>query len=107
MDNRRQHFRIRYPADARPRFVNGTTISEVVECSEGGIRVLPAADPPLEGSPISGRLSLCHGAQLTVAGTVVWSDGKSVAIHLHVTPIPFLAILREQLYLRRLAGSSG
>jgi hypothetical protein len=107
MENRRQHFRIRYPADSRPRFVYGTTISEVVECSEGGIRVLPAGERPPEGASITGKLSLCHGEQLVIAGTVVWSDGKSLAIHLHVTPIPFLAILREQLYLRRLSRQTG
>jgi len=106
MENRRQHYRISYPATARPRFVSGTSISEVIECSERGLRVMPTGDAPEPGEQLTGRLSLCHGVQVSVAGTVIWSDDGNVAIHLDVTPIPFLAVIREQLYLRKLARHS-
>ena len=99
--NRRQHYRIRYPADERPRFVHGTNISEVLECSERGIRLRVYGDPLPPGTPMSGRLTLRHGVQVSVAGKVVWSDEENVAIHLDVAPIPLLAIIREQLYLRK------
>jgi hypothetical protein len=101
-ENRRQHYRISYPDAERPRFVHGTTISEVLECSERGLRLRPTGELPAPGTPVSGRLSLRHGVQVNVAGTVVWCDEGNVAIHLDVAPIPLLAVIREQLYLRRL-----
>ena len=101
-DNRRQHYRISYPDAERPRLVHGTTISEVLECSERGLRLRPTGELPEPGSVLSGRLTLRHGVQVNVSGTVVWCDEGNVAIHLDVAPIPLLAVIREQLYLRRL-----
>jgi hypothetical protein len=103
MQNRRQHFRIKYPGGERPRFVYESSISEVLECSERGIRLRPAGETPGLGQNVSGRIALCHGAQLNVAGKVIWSGEGTVSIHLDTDPIPFLAIIREQLYLRRVA----
>ncbi len=103
MDNRRQHYRIKYPEGDQPRFVFGTSISEVLECSERGIRVRPAGRMPDYGEEVAGRISMCHGAQVSVAGSVIWSEDGIIAIHLDGRPIPFLAVIREQLYLRRLA----
>jgi hypothetical protein len=103
MDNRRQHYRIRYPEGEQPRFVFSSSISEVLECSERGIRVRPSGRVPATGEEVSGRITMCHGAQVSVAGTVIWSELGIIAIHLDVRPIPFLAIIREQLYLRRVA----
>jgi hypothetical protein len=103
MQNRRQHFRIRYPVGEGPRFVSGSSISEVLECSERGIRVRPAGESPVLGDSISGKIAMCHGAQLSVAGTVIWCGEGTVSIHLDDSPIPFLAIIREQLFLRRVA----
>lgn len=103
MDDRRQHYRIRYPETEQPRFVFGTYICQVLECSERGIRVRPSGESPEIGSQLTGRISMCHGAQLNVAGTVVWSEGGLIAIHLDSRPIPFLAVIREQIHLRRLA----
>ena len=101
-ENRRQHYRITYPPAERPRFVHGTTISEVLECSERGLRLRLTGELPAPGSPMSGRLTLRHGVQVNVAGKVVWCDEDNVAIHLDVASIPLLAVIREQLYLRRL-----
>lgn len=103
MDDQRQHYRIRYPDGEQPRFIFGTYICQVLECSERGIRVRPSGETPEVGSQLTGRISMCHGAQLSVAGTVVWCEGGLIAIHLDSQPIPFLAVIREQLYLRRLA----
>lgn len=103
MENRRQHYRISYPDFERPRFIHGTAISEVLECSERGLRFIPSDEMPAVGSHVAGRVVMCHGVQLGVAGTVVWSEADTVALHLDTTPIPFLGIIREQLYLRRAA----
>lgn len=103
MENRRQHYRITYQHTDRPRFVHGTCISEVLECSERGVRIVPSGQMPVIGSRVTGRISMRHGALITVEGTVVWIENGVAALHLDTTPVPFLAMIREQLYLRRLA----
>jgi hypothetical protein len=103
MQNRRQHYRVRYPRNERPRLVYGSAITDVIECSERGVRFRTAGVPPAIGARVSGRISLRHGKELRVSGKVVWSDQEAVALFLDRTPIPFLAIMREQLYLRHLA----
>ncbi len=105
--NRRNHYRISYPDDKRPRFVFGTSISEVVQFSEGGLRFRTSGPTPREGDQISGRFTMCHGVEIRVAGRVVWCDENMVALNLDRSPIPFLAVMREQIYLRRAQGQQG
>jgi hypothetical protein len=107
MENRRQHYRIMYPTSERPRFVFANAISAVIECSERGVRFRTAGEPPELGSRISGRMGMRHGQELRISGTVVWSDESIVALHLDKDPIPFLAMMREQLYLRQLKRQLG
>ncbi len=102
MQNRREHFRVRYPSAERPRFVFGTSISEVIECSERGVRYRTTGTIPGRGARIAGRISMRHGKEIRVSGTVVWGDQDMVALHLDQTPIPFLSVVREQLFLRNL-----
>ena len=59
--NRREHYRIRYPLRERARFVFGTTISEVIECSERGLRFRRTPDTLGEGTRINGRIAMRHG----------------------------------------------
>lgn len=107
MENRRQHYRIHYPLTERPRLVYGSSISEVIECSEKGVRFRTAGLPPEVGAKIDGRIGMRHGREVRIAGTVVWSDENTVSVHLDRDPIPFLAMMREQLYLRHLARQIG
>jgi hypothetical protein len=99
--NRRNYYRVSYPETERPRFVFGTSISEVMQCSERGLRFRTAGPVPIEGSEISGRFAMRHGCEVRIAGRVVWSDENTVALNLDNAPIPFLAVMREQIYLRR------
>lgn len=99
--NRRNYYRVSYPESERPRFVSGTSISEVMQFSERGLRFRTAGPPPVEGSEISGRFAMHHGYEVRVAGRVVWSDENTVALNLDHVSIPFLAVMREQIYLRR------
>lgn len=99
--NRRNYYRVSYPESERPRFVFGTSISEVMQCSERGLRFRTAGPVPIEGSEISGRFAMRHGCEVRIAGRVVWSDENTVALNLDHAPIPFLAVMREQIYLRR------
>lgn len=107
MQNRRAHYRIIYPATARPRFVYGSSISDVIECSERGLRFRTAGVPPADGARVSGRLSMRHGKEFRVSGKVVWGNEHVIALFLDKTPIPFLAIMREQLHLRHLRRQFG
>lgn len=106
MQNRRKHYRIWYPYEERPRFVYGTVISEVLECSERGLRLHAPVMPKL-GERISGRIRMRHGEELKVSGRVVRCQAPTVALHLDRGPIPFQAMMREQLYLREIARDSG
>lgn len=107
MENRRQHYRITYPQSERPRFVFGSSISEIIECSERGLRFRTAGKRPEEEARISGRVAMRHGKEVRVSGFVVWSDENIVALYLDRIPIPFLAVMREQLYLRHLERQLG
>jgi hypothetical protein len=98
--NRRQHYRITYPSAERARFVFGTVISEVIECSERGMRFRAAGEPLSIGTRVTGRIAMRHGKEIRISGTVVRCDDSSVALNLDRVAIPFLAIMREQLYLR-------
>lgn len=99
--NRRNYYRISYPESERPRFVFGTSISEVMQFSERGLRFRTAGLPPAEGCEVVGRFTMCHGCEISVVGRVVWSDENTVALNLDRSPIPFLVVMREQIYLRR------
>jgi hypothetical protein len=107
MENRRQHYRIRYSGTDGARLVFGSCISEVLDCSERGLRFRTTGDPPERGTRISGRLELRHGKKLRISGTVARSDSSAVAIHLDSEPIPFLDMMREQFFLRMLPRRIG
>ncbi|MEX2582336.1 MAG: hypothetical protein WD766_03635 [Gemmatimonadota bacterium] len=48
-----------------------------------------------------------HGKEVRVSGVVVWSDDHIIALYLDRAPIPFLLMMREQLYLRQLKRQYG
>jgi hypothetical protein len=101
--NRREYYRIAYPAAERPRLVLGTSIYEVHDCSETGIRFQLGETAPLEsGAPLQGRLRLRCGAEVRVQGAVLRQEGDMVTASLGAG-VPLGAILKEQLHLRAVA----
>jgi hypothetical protein len=102
MHNRRKHYRIIYPLTERPSFGFDSTISEVIELSERGLRFRADEHKPPLHSRVAGRVALRHGLELEVSGIVVRKTENSIALHLDLQPIPFMAVMREQLYLRKL-----
>lgn len=100
-DNRRQHYRIPFPEDERPRFVVGLAISEVIECSERGLSYHPSAAPGEVGDEIDGRLRFPRGVELPVRGEVMRVQDDCVSVALKGAGIPFAVIFQEQLHLRR------
>jgi hypothetical protein len=102
--NRRDFYRIPYPPDDRPRFVLGDNISEVLDCSERGLRFKSSSpDIPALGGCVMGRLRFQRGEELHLRGEVVRVENDEVAISLVESGIPFGTILQEQFYLRRAA----
>jgi hypothetical protein len=102
MYNRRKHYRIVYPLTERPSFAHNDSICEVIECSERGLRFRAEERQPPLHSRVAGRLALRHGLEIEVSGMVVRKSEGGVALHLDLQPIPFVAVMREQLYLRKL-----
>lgn len=100
-DNRREYYRIPFPETDRPRVVVGTSISEVIECSERGLSYRPAAEPGDLGEVLEGRIRFPRGVELPIRGEVVRVTDDRVSLSLKGTGIPFAVIFQEQLNLRR------
>lgn len=103
----REHFRIVYPLMERPKLrtadVETGAVEEydVVDCSETGLRYLIRFGPlPEIGAEVSGRVHFRRGEVVDIAGTVVRTQGSSVALHLVASNIPLATVLDEQRYLR-------
>lgn len=102
-ENARAHYRVVYPATARPRFREfGVGVEHVViDCSEKGLRFRNARPPmPRVGSEVEGTIEFPDGEEQRVAGVVVRTWEGEVAVHLSSRPIPFTRIIQQQRYLR-------
>jgi hypothetical protein len=102
-ENTRQHFRIVYPWQERPRFIFQRSICEVIDCSERGLRFRLTAPPfPSAGEEIEGKLRLQRGQEVSLSGMVVRVDDGEVALRLTEPGVSFYVILKEQIHLRTL-----
>lgn len=101
LDNRREYYRIPFPRTERPRMVVGTTITEVLECSERGLSYRPVANRDDVGDLVEGRLRFPRGVELPVRGEVVRVGDDRVSVALQGSGIPFSVIFQEQLHLKR------
>ena len=109
-ENRRGFHRIYFPPEARPRLLLDapgglSTVCEVLECSEHGLRfttptrwMLPA------GTAVSGLLSFARGADTRVSGSVTRVAPDDVAILLNRQGIPLDVIRAEQRHLEATFG---
>lgn len=106
-DNRRDSYRIPYPADARPTFRlrrpppqagAAGEVLHVLDLSEEGLRV---AGAEAEGLPpaVEGELALPGGQAMPVAGEVVWRRDGQAALRLR-RPIPASLLVAEQIRLK-------
>lgn len=100
-DNRREYYRIPFPETDRPRVVVGTSISEVIECSERGLSYQPSAEVGDVGDQVEGRIRFPRGVDLPIRGEVVRVGEDRVSLSLKGPGIPFAVIFQEQLHLRR------
>lgn len=103
--NRRQHYRVEYPASDRPAFVAGKLKGAVSDCSETGVRVffpasLPADESVQVGDRMTGLIRFARGESAEVEGVVVRYDGKTLVLKLDTAKLPFGRIMKEQWWLR-------
>lgn len=105
-ENRRDFYRIQFPAGERPRLLldapgSVRLVGEVLECSERGLRFSsPARWLHGIGVAVSGEILFSRGAQARIAGSVVRVQGDEIALFLGKAAIPLSVILDEQRYLR-------
>lgn len=98
----REFFRLQYPVDAAPKFVEAGLGHRVVDIGEGGFRYAPTEGViPAEGTPVKGTLEFPDEDPLEVAGVVVRIQSGEVAVHCTPRGIPMALVIREQLRVRR------
>lgn len=101
----RQHFRIQYPAAARPEIVIDGRAYDVLDISEHGVRFRSVGEIAVAvGDPLSGRIRLRTEA-VDVRGTVLRVAGREIAAKLDAG-VPLKVIIEEQRYLREQHGGT-
>src|SRR5688572_18280517 len=100
--NRRDHYRIQFPQEERPRILLDSQgavrlVCDVIECSESGLRFLsPTRSLRGAGTAVSGTVVFAGGAEVRVSGTVIRVQGEEVALRLGREGIPLGVVLEEQ-----------
>ena len=100
-DNKRNSYRVVYPAIERPSFIVENAKAPVLDCSENGLRVeVPEGHRcPRLGDHVSGRIRLRDGREIAVEGDVVRVRDREVGMRLSRPGIPLSVIFAEQRYL--------
>jgi hypothetical protein len=94
---RRQYFRLCYPAGNRPTFATGGQVFPVCDVSERGLRFDKTATFPLKGW-IRGKLSLICEVEFDIDGVVVRDGPGHIGIQF-ITTIPEAVLSDEQQQL--------
>lgn len=96
----REHYRIMYPAAARPRFLGDGLEREVIDLCEQGLHYRAAdGETRAVGDEVEGTVRLRRGEEVRVLGVVVRVTDREVALKLSVG-VPLRIVLEEQRYLR-------
>lgn len=99
-DDQRHHFRVRYPAGARPAIRLGEAQLSVSELSEGGMRIVGMSADVAAGTPVRGTMELCAGERRDVSAVVGRIDGDERVL-IQLDGISFAVVMREQQHLVR------
>ncbi|MDR9829314.1 PilZ domain-containing protein [Vibrio sp. FNV 38] len=101
VEQKRRHFRLRYPQRARPVIRLQGQGYYVSELSERGIRVeMRYPESYLFGSPIAGHVALKGAEVIKVEGHVLRSDHNQLVVEL-VTGPSFKQMMQQQGYVRK------
>jgi hypothetical protein len=98
-DQKRNFFRIEYPANERPNLCVGDKYFSVLDVSEEGLRFeLPLDQTVKVGLRIKGSIDFCQRAKYSISGKIVRVGLNFAAIALE-TPLPLPLIMNEHRYL--------
>jgi len=96
---RRRHYRIRYPVMRRPRVQVWGQQFDVIDVSESGVRFqCPSAQGVTPGQAVQAVITFDDAGSSDVEGLIVRIEPKRVAVAFTVG-IPYSRIVREQLHL--------
>lgn len=96
----RRHYRLRYPLRLRPRLDVAGVEAEVIDISEGGIRIINQTGLPVVlGERMNGALRLRSGEAAELSGCVIRITPSEVAVSLG-RGLSFASLLREQRAVR-------
>ena len=98
----REFFRLVYPIDAAPKFIEAGIGHRVVDIGEGGFRYAPTGGViPAAGTPVKGTLEFPDEDPIEVVGTVVRIQSGEVAVRCAPPGLPMALVIREQKRVRR------
>lgn len=100
-EQRRQYFRLPYPASEQPALVCGDVEHKVVEIAEGGIRVVLKPSIALDVDDIvSGTIQFHDEQTESVSGRVLRLDADHAVVQLTLG-ISQHRVMQEQAFLRK------
>ena len=94
--DRRRHTRIVYKRSKRPSLVVLTHELEIVDISEGGMRII--TDPDIrafDNPPVQGTITFLDGESIKIEGDIAWIIGNEVRLKFR-NLIPSSRIKKEQ-----------
>ena len=95
-DNRRQYYRLPYPATMMPLIRIAGKEYSVPEISEGGLRIRCTDRNDFGiGDEVSGEIAFAENDTLTISGVILRRDGKDLIIA-PLEGISFKRVVREQ-----------
>ncbi len=101
----RNHFRIEYPKEVRPKIEIGDQVFEVINLCEGGVKFsLVKSSPKMdEKKPILGKIVFYDSEEKNVIGTIIRSDKSSIVLKF-TEGIPYQKIMNEQRFILKKFG---
>lgn len=99
MNQKREHFRLRYPLLVRPRLRMASATATVTELSERGMRLSVAKLVELTADVlVAGNMNLASGGQCDVRGKVIRVDGDEIIVSLSEGP-SYKDMITEQRHI--------
>ena len=99
-ENRREHYRIRYPLRFRPVLKFSGKKFEIIDISESGIKFYCENTVGFRsGQEMEGTVIFTDGKSLALKGTILRIYKRTAIVWLSVY-IPFSHIIREQRFLK-------
>lgn len=97
---RREHYRLRYPATDRPRATVDNREARVAEISEGGLRLRLDPETTVKvGVEISLTVHFPDGENLHVEGLVLRHHGEETVVRL-TKGVSFQRMIAEQVWIK-------